>query len=285
MDALRKTEGGGMRERPEVQAAYSDDKVFGFVVAPAPANISPEINKFTSFCWYLPDNDLVARNNAHVFCNRFPDYKKSQKEWNRECKNNINEKLLSTLETNYKATKTDLADELVFYAYAVLNSDHYLHTFEGKLYTTSVELPAIPIPKSYGLFNRMVEIGKQMADIEKNDFLSTNQPGVFGGSLMDHEINMAYTISEGSIIIHDINSKETFAIQVPDEILNFQASGYEIVREWLKYHSYSYYRKACGKKEFEELQNLFGRILDFKSLVASADEIMIKILQSELIKP
>ena len=123
----------------------------------------------------------------------------------------------------------------------------------------------------------MVEIGKQMADIEKNDFLSTNQPGVFGGSLMDHEINMAYTISEGSIKIHDINSKETFAIQVPDEILNFQASGYEIVREWLKYHSYSYYRKACGKKEFEELQNLFGRILDFKSLVASADEIMIKI--------
>lgn len=285
MDALRKTEGGGMRERPEVQAAYSDDKVFGFVVAPAPANISPVINKFTSFCWYLPDNDLVARNNAHVFCNRFPDYKKSQKEWNSECKNNINEKLLSTLETNFKVTKTNLADELVFYAYAVLNSDHYLHTFEGKLYSTSVELPAIPIPKSYGLFNRMAEVGRQMADIERKDFLSANQPDVFGSSMMDHEINMEYTISEGCIKIYDINSKEASDVLVPDEILSFQASGYEIVREWLKYHSYSYYRKACGKKEFEELQNLFGKILDFKSCVASADEIMREILLSELIKP
>ena len=250
-----------------------------------PQHLSPEINKFTSFCWYLPDNDLVARNNAHVFCNRFPDYKKSQKEWNSECKNNINEKLLSTLETNYKVTKTNLSDELVFYAYAVLNSDHYLHTFEGKLYSTSVELPAIPIPKSYGLFNQMAEIGRQMADIERKNFLSTNQPGVFGSSLMDHEINMEYTISEGGIKIHDINSRVEYVIQVSDEILTFQASGYEIVREWLKYHSYNYYRKACGKKEFVELQNLFGKILDFKSLVASADVIMSEILQSELIKP
>ena len=51
MDALRNTPGGGMRERPEVQAAYSDDEVFGFAVAPAPADISPVIKKFSSFCW------------------------------------------------------------------------------------------------------------------------------------------------------------------------------------------------------------------------------------------
>lgn len=75
MDALRKTPGGGMRERPEVQAAYADERVFGFAVAPAPADICPVIKKFSSFCWNIPDNDLATRGNAHVFCNRFPNYK------------------------------------------------------------------------------------------------------------------------------------------------------------------------------------------------------------------
>ena len=61
-----------MRERPEVQAAYSDEGVFGFAVAPAPADISPVIKKFSSFCWYIPDNDLATRGNAHIFCIPFP---------------------------------------------------------------------------------------------------------------------------------------------------------------------------------------------------------------------
>ena len=49
MDALRNTPGGGMRERPEVQAAYSDEGVFGFAVAPAPADISPVNQKILIF--------------------------------------------------------------------------------------------------------------------------------------------------------------------------------------------------------------------------------------------
>lgn len=285
MDALRKTEGGGMRERPEVQAAYADNSVFGFAVAPAPADISPKIHKFTSFCWSMPDNDLATRGNAHVFCNKFPDYKKTQKNWKGKCKSNINDKLLKVLAEIYEVTGTKLVDELVFYAYAVLNSNIYLHTFEGKLYSTAGEWPAIPIPMTYELLNRMSELGQKMAEVEKANYRPVNQQVTISCSLMDSEIYMGYAILDGSIKIYDVNSKVEYIIQVPEEILTFQASGYEIVREWMKYHSYSYYRKSCGKKEFEELQDLFGRILDFKFLVASADDIMRKILQSELIKP
>lgn len=285
MDALRRTEGGGMRERPEVQAAYADNSVFGFAVAPAPADISPKIHKFTSFCWSMPDNDLATRGNAHVFCNKFPDYKKTKKDWNGKCNNNINDNLIKALAKTYKVSETQLVDELVFYAYAVLNSNIYLHTFEGKLYSTAGEWPAIPIPMSYELFSRMSELGQKMAEVEKNKYKSINQQVTIDKSLSDSEINVDYTLLDGIIKIHDISSGVDYFIQVPTEILTFQASGYEIVREWLKYHSYNYYRKSCGKKEFEELQNLFGRILDFKSLVTSADVIMRDILQNELIKP
>ncbi len=285
MDALCRTKGGGMRKRPEVQSAYADNSVFGFAVAPAPADISPQIHKFTSFCWNMPDNDLATRGTAHVFCNKFPDYKKTQKDWKGKCKSNISDKLLKVLAEIYNVITTKLVDELVFYAYAVLNSNIYLHEFEGKLYSSAGEWPAIPIPLTYELLNRMSMLGQKMAEVEKTDYRSVNKQVAIGSSLMDSEINMEYTILDGSIKIRDTNSRVEYNIQVPDGILTFQASGYEIIREWLKYHSYNYYRKACGKKEFEELQNLFGRILDFKSLVASADVIMSEILQSELIKP
>lgn len=285
MDALRKTEGGGMRERPEVQSAYADDNIFGFAVAPAPADISPRIKKFTSFCWSMPDNDLATRGNAHIFCNRFPDYKKSKKNWKKNNKNNINDELLNSLEKIYQCNGINLADELVFYVYAVLNSDLYLHTFEGKLYSTAGEWPAIPIPQRYDLFIQMSKLGREMAEIEKKDYKSANMQLTIDSSLMEGEVNLEYSISVGCIKIQDAISKKVFTIPVPNEILEFQASGYEIVRQWLKYHSYSYYRKACGKMEFEDLQNLFGRIIDFKDLVSSADKIMSIILRDKLVKP
>ena len=90
-----------MRERPEVQAAYNDEGVFGFAVAPAPADISPVIKKFSSFCWNIPDNDLATRGNAHIFCNRFPEYKAGGKNWENKAVSNVNKKLLQLLVANF----------------------------------------------------------------------------------------------------------------------------------------------------------------------------------------
>ena len=285
MDALRKTEGGGMRERPEIQAAYADEHVFGFAAAPAPADISPEIKKFTSFCWNMPDNDLATRGNAHVFCNKFPEYKKSQRNWSTETKSNINEALLKTLSKVYHCKEEELGDNLVFYTYAALNSELYLTTFEGKLYSTAGEWASIPITESYDLFVKMVDVGKNMSSVEKKDYTPLQLPVTIESEHFDCEIEMSYSIEKGNVIIKDINTRKTISIPVSEEILTFQASGYEIVREWLKYHSYNYYRKSCGRVEFEDFQNLCGRIYDFKELMKSADEIMDEILQGSFVKP
>lgn len=279
MDALRKTEGGGMRERPEVQAAYEDDSVFGFVAAPAPADIATKIKKFTSFSWYLPDNDLATRGNSHIFCNMFPDYKKSQKNWKKEVKNNVNTKLLNIMSEAYGIPSSDLSNEIVFYTYAVLNSNLYLHTFEGKLYATAGEWPAIPIPQDKFLFDQMVKIGKDMATIEKKDYQSDQALSIFSEDIICKEVEMySPSLSDEIVSFTDAMGNVIRSTVVPKDILHFESSGYEVVREWMKYHSYSYYRKACGKEEFEDLFNLLGRISDFMTQTHESDKIMKQIL-------
>lgn len=286
MDALRKTEGGGMRERPEVQAAYEDESVFGFVAAPAPADIATKIKKFTSFSWYLPDNDLASRGNSHIFCNKFPDYKKSQKKWRKEVRSNINTSLLTIMSETYGVPACELSDEIVFYAYAVLNSDLYLHTFEGKLYATAGEWPSIPIPRDKSLFDQMSNVGKSMAAIEKKDYQSKHVVEVFDNNLLLHETEIhSFSLSDKIITIIDARNYKIKSQEIPVNELHFESSGYEVVREWLKYHSYAYYRKACSLEDFKDLYNLLGRIRDFIHWVRMSDDIMRKLLNSSFITP
>lgn len=284
MDALRKTEGGGMRERPEVQAAYEDDSVFGFVAAPAPADIATKIKKFTSFSWYLPDNDLATRGNSHIFCNMFPDYKKSQKNWKKKVKNNVNTRLLNIMSEAYGILSSELSNEIVFYSYAVLNSNLYLHTFENKLYATAGEWPAIPIPQDKFLFDRMVKIGKDMAGIEKKDYQSDQALSIFSEDIICKDVEIySPSLSDEIVSFTDAIGNVIRSTVVPKGILHFESSGYEVVREWMKYHSYSYYRKACGKEEFEDLFNLLGRISDFVTQTHESDKIMKQILGGNLL--
>lgn len=289
MEALRKTPGGGMRERPEVQAAYADEGVFGFAVAPAPADICPIIKKFSSFCWNIPDNDLAARGNAHVFCNRFPNYK-SAKKWASTPVNNINEKLLNELSCKFSCMRKDLIDQIVFYAYGTLNSDFYMKSFEGKLHSVSGEWAAIPITANKSLFEAMVSIGKSMAEVERKDYTieEAKLTSLFGDNLLqtfsESEIH-GYKTTNGGIELLSANKSRILFIPIEEEILRFEVSGYTVIREWLKYHSYAYYRKACAKSDIKDLLTLVIRISDYMKLVKKSDLVMKRILDDELITP
>lgn len=290
MDALRNAPGGGMRERPEVQAAYNTNGVFGFAVAPAPADISPRIQKFTSFCWNIPDNDLATRGNAHVFCNRFPEYKSSSKNWSAVPACNINMKLLKALSETNGINIDLLSDAIVFYSYACLNSDLYMKTFEWKLHTVAGEWASIPITTNKQLFNSMVSIGKNMASIEKNDYIISSDElhDLLGEqtslTLGECEVHRS-KCEDGKIMMFDDQNKTICIIEVPKDILNFEASGYNIIEQWLKYHSYAYYRKSCNDSDLNDLFNLVGRINKYHQLVTECDAVMKSILESELLKP
>ena len=275
-----------MRERPEVQAAYEDPSVIGFVAAPAPADIASSIKKFTSFSWNLPDNDLVARGNSHVFCNKFPDYKRLHRRWSKEVKNNINVDLLEIMSNEFEKKIDELSDSIVFYSYAVVNSNLFLSTFEGKLYSTAGEWPAIPITKDKTLFEQMVNMGRNMASIEKKDYRAKKSLAIFNEDIIATEVEISsFSLLDEAMIITVAGGRRIKSQSVAQDILHFESSGYKVVSEWLKYHSYAYYRKACGKDEFDDLFNLLGRICDYLDLVRQVDIKMEQILVKELIRP
>lgn len=290
MEALRNTPGGGMRERPEVQAAYNDEGVFGFAVAPAPADISPKIKKFSSFCWNIPDNDLATRGNAHIFCNRFPEYKAGGKDWDCKAVTNINKKLLQLLVEKFSIPAEQLTDDIVYYSYASLNSDFYMKVFEGKLHTVAGEWASIPITSDKSMFESMVDVGKMMANIEHKEYkakdstLITVLGNVVTNSYQEFELH-SYKALDGKITLMDNHGAAIVTFDVPDTILRFEASGYNIIEQWLKYHSYAYYRKVCSNDEFQDLFNLIGKIAEYQIVVAVSDENMKHILKGELIKP
>ena len=136
----------------------------------------------------------------------------------------------------------------------------------------------------------MVSLGKAMANIERKDFLVSKEELL---NLLGEQISLKIgecevhnsKIEDGRIKMFDKQNKVVCTIEVPENILNFEASGYNIIEQWLKYHSYAYYRKSCNDDDIYDLYNLVGKIFKYNQLVAECDVIMKSILESELIKP
>ncbi|MBK6898252.1 MAG: hypothetical protein IPH09_02950 [bacterium] len=112
--------GGGSRLRPEIVSAYSADNTVGIAIAPSPIDIGEDLHRFATFCWDMPDNDLCARGNAHVFCDKFPDIKRAgRSNWDSTPHDNITELLLAAVRS---ICPNVLPRDLVFYTYAILCS-------------------------------------------------------------------------------------------------------------------------------------------------------------------
>ena len=285
LNELRNTSGGGMRDRPEVRSAYSDASVFGFAVAPAPAEISSRINKFCSFCWWLPDNDLSTRGNAHVFCNKFPDYKKGAK-WNAKVEDNVNSTLVEMVGNLTGTSRTCVQDEIVFYAYAVLSSPYFLSKFSAKLHSLAGQTPAIPLTADKHLYSGLVRLGKRLAELEKGDYKLTDieekrfESLKWNNAIASFELKN-YGLNDGKIEL-TTTANVVICLDVPLEVLEFSVSGYGVIREWLKYHSYSYYRKPISTEEISELFSLIARIQLYILEYPLLDKYIEGVLEKEL---
>lgn len=286
-EALKNTSGEGLRMRPELQLAFSSEEVYGFAIAPTPASISTTLEKFTSFCWHLPDNDLVSRNNARIFCNRFPEYKTSR-QWDRELKSNINNLLLKKLVQIYALPEEKIENLLLFYVYGMLNSKAYYQAFSSKLYSSAGVEPAIPITADKNLFEQMAKIGKVMANIEKDGYVAGEEAIECAilekPSLINTEYSFDKYAVKGDSITLFWQRQPILAFRVMPELLSFKVSGYEVIKTWLKFHQYSYYRKACTVEDINQLFNLAGCLYTYLEFVNKADAVFLSILGSSLVK-
>ncbi len=277
-DELGKTQGGGMRDRPEIRAAYSNKKVFGFAVAPAPEDLGVSLHKFSSFCWNVPDNDLSTRGNAHIFCNYFPDYKR-KRTWDSKVKTNINSTLLSILSTQFRIKEDKLINLLTFYCYAILSSDFYLEQFKGKLYNVAGEWASIPITAEKDLFIAVANFGKTLSEIEAGDFKIKTAKA----NLTELEYHKT-KIETDSVRFLDRNGNLIIEYTDLDEdVLKFEVSGYNVVWNWLKLHSYPYYRKRLEEDEIKEFHTLLLKLRLYIDTIAELDKSVEEILNGKLL--
>lgn len=277
--------GGGTRYRPEVLAAYSDPNNFGIAVAPAPVDIGEKLKRFATFSWHIPDNDLCSRGNAHVFCQKFPEYKQSQTNWDPIPISNINSVLIAEL-TNIGANPDTVEKDIVFYVYAVLVSNVYLDEFEGALYSTAGNWPRIPFPSNCDTFEQVSLLGKALAELEKSDgeIFTPSKDSTFSQfegkefSLKEYKIDN----ESKTITLVDEENKTYTLTDIDRECLSYTVSGYQVILEWLKRYSSVYLRRKIIYEDFKELFTLIVKIkkqfdlieridIQIKSLLESGD--------------
>jgi len=270
--------GGGARFRPEIGAAFADERTFGISITPAPDDVGDNIHRFVSFCWHLPDNDLAKRGNGRICCNWFPYYKKRASTWDSSLQSNIHPALRKRFAECLNLNEVKAADSVVFYSYAILCSTVYYKAFEGRLRDgIEEEWPRIPISAKKDVIRQVSDLGEQLAVLENPSAEIKLRPtyekilGKFPGEffLLKGRIDE----NEGCIKLYAKSSKLPVLVirPVSDEVLNFKVSGYNPIQQWLKIHTQIYSRKQFGANDLRELCELLERISEQIDIVDQID--------------
>lgn len=289
LDKLTKAGGQGTRARPEVMAAFDSTETLGIAIAPAPQDLGESLHRFASFCWFLPDNDLCSRGNAHVFCNQFPTYKKPGTTWDPTPITNIHPNLIDHFSHQSHLGTLELSQLFVFYVFAMLSSDAFLDEFEGALFTASdsSKRPRIPVVSDWEIFNNIAAFGKDLANLEHPSYEVELRPGY--ADLEDKfstEFNLGrFRIDAAAEKIDLFADSGALAVDlhpIPKSVLSFEVSGYNVVQQWLKYNSYRYTRASFGAPQYKALLDLLNRIELQSVIIVDLNSEIVKIVSGEV---
>lgn len=287
-DMLRKYSkigGGGTRLRPEIIQAYGDEETIGFAMAHAPKDLNPTLSQFVSFCWHYPDNDMCARGNSHIYMNQYPDKQRG----NMSC--NIAPDVLRMISTLLERPDPVVAKDIVFYVYAVLCSQVYLDEFEGALFTVnqSDKRARVPIVADRGLFDSIVQFGKEIAELEKAGYLPENILG-YDYDLLISKVpedfrlkNKANPFDENTEQLMLSDGNATIAMYCPLSLQRLNISGYDVIKGvWLKFNSYDFTHCAFTKEDMKRLLDFLNTIAMREKLVEKLDEILLPVLHGNV---
>lgn len=277
--------GGGTRLRPEIVQAFSNSETIGFAMAHAPKDLNPTLSQFVSFCWYYPDNDMCTRGNSHIYMNQYADKRTGA------FSNNINQSLLRRISEMMSCDNGEAAKNLVFYVYAILCSQTYLDEFEGALFTVnqSDKRARVPIVADRAIFEQIVSLGKQLAELEKVDYqpdnllhfdydtICTQIPRGFHLQNSSHpfdEDNEQLLLSDGHTVI---------SIDCPLGLQKLNISGYDIIKNvWLKFNSYNFTHCEFTPDDARKLLNFLNTLEMHTRLVAQIDDVVATVLNGQV---
>ena len=254
--ALGSAPGAGTRARPEIRKAFSEGAI-GISLAPSPVDLGATLTRFACFSWALPDNDVAARGNAMVYCDKFP-VKNTKNEF--VLQSNICSAMLQLF-----SFSEDSAKNFIFYAYAVLSSQIYLDTFEGILYGSSNPKSPVRVPISNTLETRktLSNFGEKIALCERAEF---HAPVVEGITMSENDMNnfrlAGYDYQDASkTLILTSDEKSVLTITgINAEVYNLRISGHNVVEKWLRERTFPYLRRTINEGDIEALIQLVSNI-------------------------
>lgn len=280
--------GGGTRLRPEIIKSYEQKGTIGFAMSHAPKDLSPRLSQFVSFCWYFPDNDMCSRGNSYIYLNQ---YCSKENDYKVEC--NIADIVLDYISNILYKSKKEVTADIVFYVFAVLCSQIYLDEFEGALFTVNQpdQRARVPIVTDKVVFDKIVQCGKKLAELEKEDFIPENilhydyrfymKKVPKGFKLQHSKSNMPFNEENETLLLTDGN--QVLSIPCPLSLQHMNISGYNLIKDvWLKFNSYSYAHCEFTRDDMERLLNFLNILAMHERYVEQLDEIMIPVLNGEV---
>ena len=137
---------------------------------------------------------------------------------------NISATLFTALAEVYKKDSTP--EEIFHYIYAVLYSNIYRKKYAEFL---RLDFPRIPFTKSYKIFCKMGELGKELVDLHLLKSQEIDPPiAKFEGKGENKVEKVVY--KEGKVSIN----RDQYFDGVPEEIWQYQIGGYQVCDKWLK---------------------------------------------------
>ena len=277
--------GGGTRRRPEIMKAYSDDRTVGFALSHSPKDQKDSLKPFASFCWYRPDNDLCRRGNAFIYLNQYPINRSGV-----ELGGNINDGLSERLSSLLGQDDIDLATEVVFYTFAVMCSQVYLDEFEGALFTVNRSdlRPRIPIVGNVDIFRRFAELGRKVAELERNDYSPQNLAGYDYNAIkaqVPRDFKLSWTraiqpFDEENETATLTDGRTDITISCPLDVQRLNIAGYEVVKNaWMKFNSYDFTHCAFTAEDMGVFLDLVNKLLEYVELVGEIDVIMHDVIE------
>jgi len=274
--ALGRASGDGTRSRPPLRAAFKGG-ASGIVVAPAPKDVGAVLTRFVCFTRLLPDNDVAARGNGMVYCDRFP-----------QADGTGSKPLVSNIEEPARALFAYSAEpdqECLHYVYCVMSSSVYLDAFNGVLYgSADPGAPArVPFVASEADRRALASLGRSIADCEDFEIAIELLEGLEVEWPTDaKEFRLVdYVLDEeaGTLTLTDGSGTTATIRGIPGGVLSLSIAGYDIVKQWLRERSYDFLHREFKLDDARELLDLLSRIERQLQLIEDVDQLLGPLLQ------
>ncbi|MBN1347906.1 DNA methyltransferase, partial [candidate division KSB1 bacterium] len=125
--------------------------------------------------------------------------------------------------------KSPSPEDILYYIYGVFYSSIYRETYAEFL---KIDFPRVPFTADYGLFKKLVDLGKQIADLHllKSPALDPPIAKYQGSGTNDRIDKITYQEDEQRIYIN----KDKYFEGINPEVWNYHIGGYQVLQKYLK---------------------------------------------------